>query len=98
MDGSTIDQASKTALALGPAFAAGFAVQQLVEMFDSVVVWAGKWAHKPRYDSAKESNPNYRPSRSLRILRQDRAVYPQRTVRCAALRYFSVGSNYCVTA
>jgi hypothetical protein len=43
MDGSTIDQASKTVLALAPAFAAGFAVQQIIEIVDSVVVWRGKW-------------------------------------------------------
>jgi hypothetical protein len=43
MDGSTIDQASKTVLALAPAFAAGFAVQQFIEIIDSVVVWRGNW-------------------------------------------------------
>jgi hypothetical protein len=43
MDGSAIDQTTKTVLALSPAFAAGFAVQQIVEIADSVVVWGGIW-------------------------------------------------------
>jgi hypothetical protein len=49
MDGSTVDQAAKTTLALAPAFAAGFAVQQIVEVVDSTVVWLGAW------DPAKQS-------------------------------------------
>ncbi len=43
MDTSQVDQTLKYVTALGPAFAAGFAVQQFVEIIDSVVVWSGAW-------------------------------------------------------
>jgi hypothetical protein len=43
VDTSQVDQTLKYVTALGPAFAAGFAVQQFVEIIDSVVVWSGAW-------------------------------------------------------
>ena len=48
MDTSQIDQTVKYVTQLGPAFAAGFAVQQIVEVIDSIIVWSGKW--KPSND------------------------------------------------
>lgn len=48
MDTSQLDQTVKYVTQLGPAFAAGFSVQQIVEVVDSLIVWSGKW--KPSND------------------------------------------------
>ena len=43
MDTSVVDQTVKYVTALAPAFTAGFAVQQFVEVIDSLIVWTTSW-------------------------------------------------------